>query len=139
MATTVTSSDKSDKIKAGIESFLLTDATYKTWTVEQTFAKNSLEDILQDRAVKDSSIFINFGSADVMRYEGGSIGLGMSRFTIYFVTTEIKGSAMPNKLITTSEEFLRNIRKYIKGFYFDSYDNDILHGNICYTTIRIDY
>ena len=126
-------------IETAVKTFLSTDATYADWSVVKTFAQNSLDDILESAGVKDSSIFINYGSADTMQYEGGSVGLGKNRYSIYLVTTELKGSDLPEKLIVTTDEFIGNIHKYLKGFYFGSYDNNIKSGNICYTEIRIDY
>ena len=75
-----------------------------------------------------------------MQYEGGSVGLGKNRYTIYLVNYwSLKVRTCQKKLIVTTDEFIGNIHKYLKGFYFGSYDNNIKSGNICYTEIRIDY
>lgn len=130
---------KANALQLAIEKFITDKATNKDWTVYQTFAQKGIADILQDRAVVDGSIFINFDSVDTMRYEGGSVGTAGSIFTIYFVDTKLNGSSMPERLIETTEEFISALNDYVKQCYFNSYENDIYNGNVCYTTIKIIY
>lgn len=129
---------KSNAIKAAVTEFLTT-ATYKDWNIVQTFAQRSLEDIVAALPVTENTIFINFDKANTYTYESGSCGLEASNYTIYFVSIELNGDNMPEKLIVTSEEFLENIDDFLRNFYFDGYDNDIMNGNFCYTKLDIKY